>query len=283
MTTAPIVQADSFTSRTFHGNPAAVVPLEFWLDAGAMQAIALENNLSETAFVVRGGRDGTDYHLRWFTPAREVALCGHATLAAAHALMNHFGFRGDKVSFSTERAGILTVHKLTTGNLASGQPGRYRMDFPATPREPVEVTTDLVRALGRQPVEAFAAGEKLMAVFDSKKDVHAIEPDFAAIAALPHLGIICTAPGVGHDFVSRFFAPAAGVPEDPVTGSAHCVMAPYWAERLGKSELTAHQVSQRGGEVHCKVEADRVHLTGACVTYLEGTIRIPAPEAEHAA
>ncbi|MBZ0172959.1 MAG: PhzF family phenazine biosynthesis protein [Phycisphaerales bacterium] len=259
-----IFQIDAFTSRLFAGNPAAVVPMEVWAPDDKLQSVAAENNLSETAFFVKRA-EGSDYHLRWFTPTTEVKLCGHATLASAHVLFEHLGHAGDTITFSTEQSGNL---------IASRDGDTIVLDFPARPFEPAEITTPLVRALGRQPVEVYTSAGSLLCVFESKKDVHDIEPDYEELAELDALGVMATAPGVSHDFVSRFFAPRAGVNEDPVTGSAHCTLAPYWANKTGKKRLTARQVSKRGGEMVCEVKGDRVRLIGKAVTYLEGTIRI---------
>lgn len=262
-----LYQVDAFTSRLFAGNPAAVVPLEGWLSDKHMQAIAAENNLSETAFLVEGGADGADYHLRWFTPELEVELCGHATLASAHVLFDHLGHDGPSVTFSTEHSGVLTAHRADTA---------IALDMSSRGHEPLELPTSLVRALGRQPAEVYKSTYNLLAVFDNKRDVHEIEPDATAIKELDCFGVIATAPGAGHDFVSRYFAPKAGVLEDPVTGSAHCSLAPFWAKRLGKKRMTAHQVSRRGGEMVCEVDSieggGMVRLIGRAVTYLEGEI-----------
>lgn len=255
---------DAFASRLFTGNPAAVVPLETWPDDGAMQSIAMEHNLSETAFFAPT-RGGADFHLRWFTPRREVALCGHATLATAHVLFEHLGFGKESVRFTTERSGVLGVAKV--GSL-------LELDFPARPCERIEPPAGLNEALGRAAAECYRAGEDVLAVYDSKRHIHALEPDFRALSRVETRGVIVTAPGAGHDFVSRFFVPRYGIDEDPVTGSAHCALTTYWAARLGKRELTAHQVSARGGEIACRLAGDRVHLGGRCVTYLEGTIRV---------
>jgi PhzF family phenazine biosynthesis protein len=260
-----IYQVDAFTSRLFSGNPAAVVPLEVWAPDDKLLAIASENNLSETAFFVKRNDSGSDYHLRWFTPEVEVKLCGHATLASAHVLFEHLGHKGDSITFSTQHSGNL---------IATKQADTITLDFPARPCEPAEVTTALVRALGRQPAEVYRSATNLLCVFESKKDVHEVEPDPKALMAIDAFGVIATAPGASHDFVSRYFAPKAGVLEDPVTGSAHCTLAPYWAKRLGKSRLAARQVSRRGGEMVCEVEGDRVRMIGKAVTFLEGTIRI---------
>ncbi len=259
-------QIDAFTSSVFKGNPAAVVPLEAWLPDETLQAIAGENNLSETAFIAPAQGADADFHLRWFTPAIEVALCGHATLATAHALWAHLDHAGDSIRFTTEHSGVVKVAR---------EDDLIVLDFPAYTLTPTEVSTPLVRALGRQPTDAFIAGPKLLTVFETKRDVVEIEPDFRAVEDLGHLGVIATAPGSKHDFVSRFFAPHAGIDEDPVTGSAHCALAPYWARRLGRNELSAHQISKRGGVLRCVDHGDRVHLAGRATTYLEGKITIP--------
>ncbi len=263
-------QVDAFTSRRFRGNPAAVVLVEDgWLADDLMQAIAAEHNLSETAFVSPKGGKGT-LGIRWFTPTVEVDLCGHATLAAAHVLWNHVGLKGDRLVFSS-RSGPLPVERLR-------EAGRdlIVLDFPATPPKPVadaELTAALAAALGQAPVEVLRSRD-LLAVFDNKRDVHELAPDMARLRDLGVYAVIATAPGAGHDFVSRFFAPRQGVDEDPVTGSAHCTLTPYWAKRLGKPILTAHQVSRRGGELFCEDRGHRVRIGGAAVTYLEGRISV---------
>lgn len=257
-------QVDSFTRRAFHGNPAGVVPLESWLPDERMQLIAAEANLSETAFVVRtaGSTAGeASYHVRWFTPVVEVELCGHATLAAAHVLWHHVGERAARIVFDS-KSGKLPVER--QGDLTV-------LDFPSRPGEPIPVSDELVAALGRRPVEAYKSRD-VMAVFENKRDVHELTPDMARVAAIDAIGVIATAPGAGHDFVSRFFGPRVGIPEDHVTGSAHCTLAPYWARKLGKSRVTGHQVSRRGGEIVCEVAGDRVKIGGHCVLYLEGRI-----------
>jgi len=267
MTTQPIYQVDAFTSTLFRGNPAAVCPLEHWLPPETMLAIASENNLSETAFFCRhGAQDGADFHLRWFTPEVEMPLCGHATLASAHVLFEHLNFASERVRFSTARAGALVAARAPGGMLA--------IDLPARSRERIaKIPPELVAALGRSPSELYMSESNMLAVFENKRDVHELTPHMERLRKLDAFGVIVTAPGAGHDFVSRYFAPGAGVPEDPVTGSAHCTLAPYWSERLGKTELSAHQVSRRGGELHCAVQDGRVTLTGAAVTYLQGAIR----------
>ena len=256
----PLYQVDAFTGRLFGGNPAAVVPLEEWLPDTILAAIAAENNLSETAFVLPRQDPAP---LRWFTPAVEVDLCGHATLATAHVLFQHLLPGRDRVAFST-RSGTLTVTR--QGELLS-------MDFPARPASAVQISADLVAALGARPSEAYRARD-LMAVFDSESAVRDLQPDFERVSALDTFALIVTAPGTEVDFVSRFFAPAKGIPEDPVTGSAHCTLMPYWAERLGKTRLSARQLSRRGGELYCTLRGDRVDIAGRAVEYLRGEITL---------
>lgn len=267
MKTATLYQIDAFTNRLFAGNPAAVVPLEAWLDDEILQSIAQENNLSETAFFVPTPGEDTEFHLRWFTPVSEVDLCGHATLATAHVLWRHLGNQSNEIRFRS-RSGPLTAHR---------EIDLITLDFPALEAEPVPVTGSIVEALGVRPNELFT-GMDLMAVLDNKRLVHECQPNLRVLAQLEGVrAVIVTAPGSSHDFVSRVFAPAVGIDEDPVTGSAHCMMTPYWAKMLGKSKLTAHQVSPRGGELECTFDEDnkRVRLAGHAVTYLEGTIRLP--------
>jgi PhzF family phenazine biosynthesis protein len=257
----PVYHVDAFTDRLFGGNPAAVCPLENWLPDATMQAIAAENNLSETAFFVR---EGDDCVLRWFTPKVEVDLCGHATLASAHVIFQREPSRGS-VAFRTVKAGKLTVTR--TGE-------KLAMDFPARPPKPVAAAQGLAAALGKAPTDVLAARD-YMAVYDSEADVAALAPDFAALGKLDCFAVIATAPGEnGVDFVSRFFAPAQGVPEDPVTGSSHCTLAPYWGRRLGKTRLEALQISRRVGKLSCTLINDRVVIAGQAVLYLQGTITI---------
>ena len=256
----PIYQVDAFTNRLFGGNPAAVVLLDDWLPDAVLQAIAAENNLAETAFVIP--RPDV-VPLRWFTPAVEVDLCGHATLATAHVLFRHRTPSAERLCFDT-RSGKLVVTRI--GETLS-------MDFPSRPGRPVMIGDDLVAALGARPREVHLARD-LLAVFDTEAEVRAIRPDFAAMAALDAFAVIVSAPGDECDFVSRFFAPAAGIPEDPVTGSAHCTLIPYWAERLGKTELAARQISARGGELACRLNGDRVLIAGRAVEYLRGEISV---------
>lgn len=252
-------QVDAFATRVFEGNPAAVCPLESWLDDSLLQAIAEENNLSETAFFVPGARG---FELRWFTPVDEVDLCGHATLATAHVIFETLGYSGPVIPFET-RSGELFVKKLGK---------RLQMDFPAQPPAPCSAPENLLRGLGGlQPDEVLAAAD-YMAVFDSEATIRAIGPDHALLAALDRRGVIITAPGDDVDFVSRFFAPQLGVPEDPVTGSAHCELTPYWAGRLGKKALSARQVSKRGGDLECELSGDRVLISGSAVMFMEAEI-----------
>ncbi|MGC2399575.1 MAG: PhzF family phenazine biosynthesis protein [Acidobacteriaceae bacterium] len=259
---APIFQVDAFTSRRFAGNPAAVVPLDVFPPEEVLQAVAAENNLAETAFLVpqNGG-----YLLRWFTPTTEVPLCGHATLASAAVVMERLEPTCDQVVFQSA-SGPLTVSRIGGG---------YVMDFPARPSQQIPIPRDLVQALGAAPVEVHENGFNYLALLESADVLRALAPDFTAIARLRRSGVIVTSPGEGnYDFFSRYFAPAKGIPEDPVTGSAHCMLAPYWADRLGKSDFRAFQCSPRGGEVLCRLVGGRVELEGSCVFYLEGEIEI---------
>ena len=256
----PIYQVDAFTDSLFGGNPAAVCPLEAWLPDAAMQAIAAENNLSETAFFVR---DGGDYALRWFTPTVEVDLCGHATLAAGHVVFHYLEPQRETVSFHTLKAGTLIVTR---------RADMLVMDFPARPASPAPPPPGLFAALGGAPREVLRARDHLI-VYDTAAEIVALNPDLAALAKVDCWAAIVTAPGEsGVDFVSRFFAPAQGVPEDPVTGSAHCTLVPYWAKRLGKMQLEARQLSRRGGALYCALQGDRVNIGGRAVIYLDGQI-----------
>jgi PhzF family phenazine biosynthesis protein len=256
----PIYQIDAFTSRVFGGNPAAVCPLESWLDDATLQAIAAENNLSETAFFV--GRDGK-YDIRWMTPVAEVDLCGHATLASGWVVFNRLETGCDEVEFGS-RSGPLKV--VREGDLLA-------LDFPARPPEPVGDTRAVGEALGRPPRQLLAARDYL-ALYDTEEEVRALRPDMARVSALDRHAVIASAPGQSCDFVSRFFAPAWGVAEDPATGSSHCTLVPYWAPRLGKDRLTARQVSSRGGELFCELRGARVSIAGRAALFLEGRIEI---------
>lgn len=253
-------QVDAFASRVFEGNPAAVCPLTQWLDDTLLQRIAQENNLSETAFFVPSSKG---FELRWFTPVSEVDLCGHATLATAHVIFEILGESGHRITFET-RSGDLFVER--DGEL-------LRMDFPACPATPCATMDLLISALCMRPVEVLA-GDDYMVVFDNEDTVRAIVPDQSLLAQLDLRGVIITAPGIEVDFVSRFFAPKFGIAEDPVTGSAHCTLAPYWANKLGKQILIARQVSKRGGDIACEVKGDRVILSGRAVTFMEAEIFI---------
>ncbi len=251
-------QIDAFATRAFEGNPAAVCPLEAWLEDGLLQAIAEENNLSETAFFVPSAKG---YRLRWFTPVKEVDLCGHATLATAHVIFEVLGYSKPVITFETR-----------SGDLFVARKGKHlEMDFPSSPPTPCDPPEALSKGLGRRPVEVWAA-EDYLAVFDSEAAVRAIAPDQALLGQLDLRGVIITAPGTDVDFVSRFFAPKFGIAEDPVTGSAHCQLAPYWADRLGKNVLSARQVSKRGGDMGCEVRSDRVLISGRAVTVMEAEI-----------
>ncbi|MFC5438290.1 PhzF family phenazine biosynthesis protein [Rhodanobacter umsongensis] len=259
----PIFHIDAFTTRRFAGNPAAVVLMDRFPDDATLQAVAVENNLAETAFLVPEGRD---YRLRWFTPTVEVPLCGHATLASAAVVLDRLEPERDAVIFHTA-SGPLTVSRTVGG---------YVMDFPMRPSRAVASPPGLREALGAVPVEVLSDTFNYIAVLESAQRVRELAPDIAAIARLDHKGVVVTAPGDDtYDFVSRYFAPAKGIPEDPVTGGAHCALAPYWAKRLGKTALRAYQASRRGGEIICRLAGDRVELEGGCAFYLEGEAEIP--------
>jgi PhzF family phenazine biosynthesis protein len=257
----PLYQVDAFTERRFHGNPAAICPLEEWLPDSVLQAIATENNFSETAFYVQ---DTQPFHLRWFTPAVEVDLCGHATLASAMVILDvRKEVAGSRVEFAT-KSGALAVEK---------DGDRYAMDFPARTPLPCNPHPDLTIALGAEPLQILAARDYLC-VYSTEDEVRALQPEMMKLASTDRFAVIATAPGSDCDFVSRFFAPAQGVPEDPVTGSAHCTLIPYWSQRLSKKSLFARQISARGGELWCELRDDRVRIAGHAVLYLEGTIQI---------
>jgi PhzF family phenazine biosynthesis protein len=256
----PIYQIDAFTSRLFRGNPAAVVVLNEWLPDEVMAAVAAENNLAETAFLTL---QAEVVPLRWFTPKIEVDLCGHATLAAAHVILNSYRPGQDTIRFAT-RSGELAVAR---------HDELLRMDFPARAGKPIEVSDALVAALGARPREVLLARD-VLAIFDSEDQIRDLRPDMNRVAALDAFAIIVSARGKEVDFVSRFFAPNAGIPEDPVTGSAHCTLTPYWSAKLGKQSLSARQLSARGGEIWCEMRGDRVTIAGATVEYLRGEITI---------
>lgn len=258
---ARLFQLASFTTERFAGNPAAVMLFESDPPAELCQALAAENNLAETAFLVA---QGEDYRIRWFTPAVEVPLCGHATLASAAVILERLAPKREQVVFHSA-SGPLTVRRSDIG---------YVMDFPVRRCVPAEAPAGLTDALGAVPLEVLWDGFNLLARLASAEAVRQLDPDFPTIARLPAAGLIVTAgDGGDYDCVSRYFAPAKGIPEDPVTGGAHCALAPYWADRLGKTELHAYQASSRGGEMWCRLRGDRVDLEGACLFYLEGVAR----------
>ena len=270
MGTAKIYQVDAFTNHLFGGNPAAVVPLESWLDDKTLQAIAMENNLAETAYIVPA--DG-GHELRWFTPASEVALCGHATLATAHVLVHHLGETAEQINFLTRQSGTLTVTRLENNQFA--------MSFPSIAVNESNDRDLVSAALGVTPESLYAGNYSseefdYVAVFSSSKQLENLEISNTAFKALRSRGVIVTALSEidDCDFVSRYFAPNFGIDEDPVTGSAHCLLAPYWAGVLGKNSLRARQISPRGGDLICEVQQDRTVLTGSCVDYLQGEIRV---------
>jgi PhzF family phenazine biosynthesis protein len=257
----PIFQVDAFANHLFGGNPAAVLPMDRFLDDQTLQAIAAENNLAETAFLVA---QGEDYRLRWFTPTVEVPLCGHATLASAAVVMQRLEPGRRSVVFHT-----------ASGALRVAQSGsHYVMDFPSRPSDPIATPAGFAAALGAVPTEVYVNEFNYLALIDGEHALRRLVPDMAAIAGLDRDGVIVTARGADYDFVSRYFAPSKGIPEDPVTGSAHCTLAPYWAKKLGKQALRAFQASARGGEVICRLAGDRVELEGGCVFYLEGHVEI---------
>jgi len=253
------VQVDAFADRPFTGNPAAVMPLDAWLDDATLQAIAAENNLAETAFLVPTDGDA-DYELRWFTPAVEVALCGHATLASGHVLLGGDTSR-KVVRFRTRKAGVLSVTRDKDG---------YALDLPAWPVSPKPLP-EMAAAIGGSPRESHwrDSGYALF-VYDSEAEICTLDPNFRALATHGNILYIATAPGAETDIVSRVFAPGAGIDEDPVTGSAHSILTRYWAERLGRTRFSAYQASSRGGHLACRLAGDRVILGGRCVTVIEG-------------
>jgi PhzF family phenazine biosynthesis protein len=258
----PIYQVDAFTSEVFSGNPAAVCILDSWLDDNILQSIAAENNLSETAFLVR---NDNGFDLRWFTPRIEVSLCGHATLASAFVIFTCRDWSEKEIRFRTRKSGQLVVSKHN---------GLLEMDFPSRPAHSVIPPPGLKEALGVTPIAVLGSVEDLMFVLDSEKAVRELQPDFSALERIECRGIIVTSRGSQSDFVSRFFAPAVGIPEDPVTGSAHCVLVPYWSSELNKKNLHAFQISKRGGELFCTHTGDRVKISGKAVLYFEGVITI---------
>jgi len=260
-------QVDAFAARPFSGNPAMVYRLDSWLDDALMQQIAAEHNLAETAFVVK---EGKAWHIRWFTPAAEVPLCGHATLASAHVLFECYGEPGEVIEF-TCLSGALRVTR---------QGAQLVLDFPLRLAQPCALAREVEQALGVpvQEVQALPGAEgiqELLAIVASEAVVRACQPDLAAVAQLPGLGLLISAPGEQHDFVSRYFAPAIGINEDPVTGSTHCILVPYWAQRLGKCELSAFQCSARGGELNCTLDGQRVKIAGQATLVASGRLFLP--------
>lgn len=262
MKSLPIYQVDAFASNLFKGNPAAVCPLDKWLSDETMQAIAAENNLSETAFFVR---EDEGYRLRWFTPNEEVALCGHATLASSYVLFNQLGFSGKEILFHS-LSGKLWVKNTEQGLV---------MDFPALPYEEIDFRRELEHLNLKKPFKVLQSQFNLMFVYQNAEEVSEAKPDLNAVAHLDYRGLILTAPGTSTDVYSRCFYPGCNVPEDPVTGSAHCVIAPYWCERLKKNHITALQGGLRQGDLYCEVKENRVLLYGNCHLYLEGRIYLP--------
>ncbi|MCJ8166787.1 PhzF family phenazine biosynthesis protein [Pontibacter sp. E15-1] len=257
-----LYQVDAFTHTLFGGNPAAVCVLEEWLPEVTMQHIAAENNLAETAFVVP---DGDGYKIRWFTPTLEVDLCGHATLASAHVLFNYYGHPSAVLRFHSPRSGVLTVENKGYA---------LTLDFPVDEVQPVEVPAALVQAFGAAPQEAYRGKTDYLLLYSTQAEIAAMQPDLKAVASVGGRGVIVSAPGDEADFVSRFFAPQAGIDEDPVTGSAHTTLAPIWSLKLGKTVLSALQLSKRGGELRCEMAGDRVKISGKAVTYLIGEIEV---------
>ena len=256
-----IYQVDAFAKEVFKGNPAAVCPLEEWIDAELMQKIALENNLSETAFFVK---NDDIYEIRWFTPTFEIDLCGHATLASAFVIFEYLKAEESLVKFQSHKSGELKVEK--NGDVLT-------LDFPSRPVAKCDAPAGLIEAVGKSPKEIFKARDYFL-VYENEQEILDIAPNFSKLLEIDAHGFIVTAKGENSDFVSRFFAPEVGVFEDPVTGSAHCNLIPFWAERLGKTEMFARQISQRGGRLFCKLEGDRVKIGGTAVLYSKGEIYV---------
>jgi PhzF family phenazine biosynthesis protein len=254
-----LYQVDAFAEKVFEGNPAAVIPLKNWLADDIMQKIALENNLSETAFFIPFENG---FHIRWFTPLAEVNLCGHATLATAHVLFNHLNYSEKEISFQS-RGGILKVKK---------ENSMIVLDFPASILSEIEIPSEVAKAFHIQPLACFKGKDDYMLIFENENAVSQLKPDFQQLVNAKTRGVICTSKSEKYDFVSRFFAPAVGVNEDPVTGSAHTMLIPYWSKELGKKEIIAKQVSARGGVLHCKNSGERVEIGGKAVSFLVGEI-----------
>lgn len=257
----PIYQIDAFTNKVFKGNPAAICPLQDWLETDQMQLIAQENNLAETAFFVK---EKEGYYIRWFTPTVEVNLCGHATLAAAHVIFEHFEPNSKTLSFNSN-SGELKVIK---------EDNFYTLDFPKDEYQQAQFPKELIRMLTELPLEVYKGKSDLMVVLNNENEIKHLDPDLKIIAKLPYRGIVFTAKGEETDFVSRFFAPQSGINEDPVTGSTHTMLTPYWTERLGKRKLRAKQLSKRQGELICSMEGSRIHISGNAKTYMTGILDI---------
>ncbi len=256
-----IYQVDAFTKEVFKGNPAAICPLDEWIDADLMQKIALENNLSETAFFIK---KEDVYEIRWFTPTFEIDLCGHATMASAFVIFDVLKAEENRIKFHSHKSGDLTVEK---------KDDLLVLDFPSRPVSKCEIPDGLIEAIGKQPKEVLKARDYFL-VYENENEIAEIKPDFSKLLEIDAHGFIVTAKGDEANFVSRFFAPEVGVFEDPVTGSSHCNLIPYWAEKLGKNELFARQISPRGGELFCELKGDRVKIGGSAVLYLKGEIYV---------
>lgn len=256
-----IFQVDAFTDSVFGGNPAAVCPLNFWPDDALLQNIAAENNLSETAFFVE---NDDAFQIRWFTPKVEVNLCGHATLASAFVIFNHLNYSKETILFDS-KSGLLKVSR--KGALIT-------LDFPCAELFPAIIKGDFSEAIGKIPIGLFHGNNKLLAVYEHERDIMEINPNYEKLSQLDYMGIIITAPGENSDFISRFFAPRVGINEDPVTGSAHTLLIPFWADRLNKNKLHAYQLSERKGELFCEMKGDRVLISGYATNYLTGEIEI---------
>lgn len=258
-----IYQIDAFAEQVFEGNPAAVCILDSWIDASTMQKIAMENNLAETAFAVR---KESSYELRWFTPENEVDLCGHATLATAYVLFNYYGHTTSTILFMSPRSGELQVSRSEDDYLI--------LDFPTDQLEEIKERDDINEAIGAKPLKTFKGKTDYLLIYSAQKDIENITPNFHLLDKIDCRGVIISAAGDSVDFVSRFFAPQCGIPEDPVTGSAHTTLTPYWANTLGKSKLIARQLSNRGGQLHCEYLGERVKIAGKAVPYLIGEINV---------
>ena len=263
--TFTIYQVDAFTNKLFHGNPAAIIPLEKWLDTDLMQRIAMENNLAETAFIVPSAKDGIDFDIRWFTPAIEINLCGHATLGSAWVIFNKLDFENEQINFDCQ-SGKLCVER--RGDV-------IQMDFPSwKPERFDDYPEELLRALRLKEVVGVYKNRDVLVELQTENEIKKCSPDFSLLKDTGYKVIITAPGGNGVDFVSRFFAPSAGIDEDPVTGSAHSQLIPFWAEKLDKKKMFAKQLSQRGGELECKWWGDRVTMSGQCVFYMQGEISV---------